>query len=114
MVNTPRKNAARNANAPEGADQSVGSARATDSVVLLESRRRSSAPLAVSRKSGTSSEAAKGKKSELSSQIGKELRGLYDEIVAQPIPDRFLELLNELESSAPSLTAKLETPGETE
>jgi len=29
--------------------------------------------------------------------IGRELRGLYDEVVAQPVPDRFLELLNKLE-----------------
>jgi hypothetical protein len=28
------------------------------------------------------------------------LRGLYAEVVAQPVPDRFLELLNKLEAGA--------------
>jgi hypothetical protein len=32
--------------------------------------------------------------------IGRELRGLYDDVVAQPVPDRFLSLLNKLESGA--------------
>jgi hypothetical protein len=36
----------------------------------------------------------------LGEHIGKELRGLYAELVAQPVPDRFLELLNKLEAGA--------------
>ncbi len=32
--------------------------------------------------------------------IGRELRGLYEDIVAQPVPERFLELLNKLEADA--------------
>lgn len=32
--------------------------------------------------------------------IGRELRGLYDDVVAQPVPDRFLALLNKLESES--------------
>ncbi len=32
--------------------------------------------------------------------IGKELRSFYDDILAQPVPDRFLELLKELETGA--------------
>jgi hypothetical protein len=34
----------------------------------------------------------------LGEHIGKELRGLYAEVVAQPVPERFLELLNKLEA----------------
>jgi Anti-sigma factor NepR len=36
----------------------------------------------------------------LGEHIGRELRGLYAEVVAQPVPDRFLELLNKLEAGA--------------
>jgi hypothetical protein len=32
--------------------------------------------------------------------IGKELRDLYEDVVAQPVPDRFLELLNQLEAGS--------------
>lgn len=31
--------------------------------------------------------------------IGKELQSLYDDVVAQPVPDRFLSLLNQLEKN---------------
>lgn len=31
--------------------------------------------------------------------IGKELQSLYDDVVAQPVPDRFLNLLNMLEKN---------------
>lgn len=30
--------------------------------------------------------------------IGKRLRDFYDEVSQQPVPDRFLELLNQLEA----------------
>jgi hypothetical protein len=36
----------------------------------------------------------------LGEHIGRELRGLYEDVVAQPVPDRFLELLNKLEAGA--------------
>ena len=36
----------------------------------------------------------------LGEHIGRELRGLYEDVVAQPVPDRFLELLNKLETGA--------------
>ncbi len=32
--------------------------------------------------------------------IGRELRELYDDVLAQPVPDRFLSLLNKLEAGA--------------
>lgn len=39
-------------------------------------------------------------KSDLADQIGVRLRGVYDDVLAQPVPDRFLELLRELETTA--------------
>ncbi len=33
----------------------------------------------------------------LQAHIGRQLRALYDEIVQQPVPDRFVQLLEELE-----------------
>jgi hypothetical protein len=44
--------------------------------------------------------------------IGKELRGLYAEVVAQPVPDRFLELLNKLEAGAIYLEQEPPNPEE--
>jgi hypothetical protein len=32
--------------------------------------------------------------------IGRELRGMYEDVIAQPVPDRFLALLNKLEAGA--------------
>ena len=34
-----------------------------------------------------------------SSQIGKRLRAQFDEVLNEPVPDRFLDLLNRLESA---------------
>lgn len=42
----------------------------------------------------------------ISDVIGRRLRTYYDEVAAQPIPDRFLELLAELEAKSPRKTAK--------
>jgi len=44
--------------------------------------------------------------------IGRELRGIYDDVVAQPVPDRFLALLNKLESGAISATGVADRRGE--
>lgn len=38
-------------------------------------------------------------KSELSEQIGVRLRGIYDDVLAQPVPERFLDLLRQLETT---------------
>jgi hypothetical protein len=35
--------------------------------------------------------------SDVQSHIGRQLRAMYDGVVAQPVPDRFLELLDQLE-----------------
>ena len=41
-------------------------------------------------------------KGDLGSQIGFQLRNLYDDVLNQPVPDRFLDLLTQLETP-PSL-----------
>jgi len=33
------------------------------------------------------------------SQIGKKLRAQFDEVLSEPVPDRFVELLNQLEAA---------------
>lgn len=33
------------------------------------------------------------------SQIGKRLRAQFDEVLSEPVPDRFVDLLNRLESA---------------
>ncbi len=46
--------------------------------------------------------------------IGKELQNLYDDVVAQPVPDRFLTLLNQLEQNMVSSGLSRGAPGERE
>ncbi len=46
--------------------------------------------------------------------IGKELQNLYDDLVAQPVPDRFLNLLNQLEKNMVSSGVSSRAPGERE
>ena len=36
-------------------------------------------------------------KPEISDQIGRQLRSVYNDILAQPVPDRFLDLLKDLD-----------------
>ena len=43
--------------------------------------------------------AQSGRSIDFGDVIGKELQSLYDDIVAQPVPDRFLSLLNQLEKN---------------
>ena len=33
-------------------------------------------------------------------EIGRQLRAVYDDIISEPVPDRFLDLLHQLEQSA--------------
>lgn len=40
-------------------------------------------------------------KPEIIEQIGLRLRGVYNDVLMQPIPDRFIELLGKLEADAP-------------
>jgi Anti-sigma factor NepR len=41
-------------------------------------------------------------KADLGAQIGFQLRNLYDDVLNQPVPDRFLDLLSQLETSSSS------------
>ena len=41
-------------------------------------------------------------KPEISDQIGRQLRSVYNDLLAQPVPDRFLDLLKDLDTLAPS------------
>ncbi len=40
-------------------------------------------------------------KPEIIDQIGLRLRGVYNDVLMQPIPDRFIDLLSQLEAGAP-------------
>ncbi len=48
-------------------------------------------------------------KSEIADQIGLHLRSVYDDVLAQPVPGRFLELLWRLESASSSRSSKDDT-----
>ena len=41
-------------------------------------------------------------KADVGTQIGFQLRSLYDDVLNQPVPDRFLDLLSQLETSPTS------------
>ncbi len=43
---------------------------------------------------------------EIADQIGLQLRSLYDDVLAQPVPGRFLDLLKELENRSGSRRSK--------
>jgi len=45
-------------------------------------------------------------KSDIADQIGVHLRCIYDDVLAQPVPGRFLDLLQQLECSAGSRPSK--------
>jgi len=42
---------------------------------------------------------AQAQQSEIQVQIGRQLRTVYDDVLNQPIPDRFMELLQKLDTS---------------
>jgi Anti-sigma factor NepR len=45
-------------------------------------------------------------KSDIADQIGLHLRSVYDDILAQPVPVRFRELLRQLESASEARSSK--------
>lgn len=47
---------------------------------------------------------------DLQAQIGRQLRAIYDGVLAQPVPDRFLELLDQLDRETPADAGGEETP----
>jgi hypothetical protein len=48
---------------------------------------------------------------QIGEQIGEQLRNLYNDVLEQPVPERFIELLNKLESD-PISAARSRAPGE--
>ena len=51
-------------------------------------------------------------RSTVGEHIGRELRELYDDVLAQPVPDRFLSLLNKLDASAISAVQAADRRGD--
>ncbi|MGH6848978.1 MAG: NepR family anti-sigma factor [Methylocella sp.] len=47
-----------------------------------------------------------GSKAAIAEQIGLHLRSVYDDVLAQPVPGRFLELLRQLENASSSRLSK--------
>jgi hypothetical protein len=82
-------NSSRPGSKATGAAESVGSHR---SAVKVETP---------ALRDGAMRRSAMGRPSnDIGEQIGRELRGLYADVVSQPVPDRFLDLLNKLETGA--------------
>lgn len=51
--------------------------------------------------------------SDLQSSIGRQLRSMYNDLLQEPVPDRFLQLLSDLEGKeAATASGKAETAGE--
>ncbi len=50
-------------------------------------------------------------KPDLADQIGARLRSVYDDVLVQPVPDRFLELLRQLESAPAGPFARAKKDG---
>jgi Anti-sigma factor NepR len=43
---------------------------------------------------------AKKRPPDMKDHIGRQLRALYNEVASQPVPDRFMELLNRLDEKS--------------
>jgi hypothetical protein len=50
-----------------------------------------------------------GLNAEIQSRIGHQLRAMYEDVVRQGVPDRFAELIKQLDSEKPSGSAGGET-----
>jgi hypothetical protein len=50
-------------------------------------------------------------KSDLADQIGARLRSVYDDVLVQPVPERFLELLRQLEGAPGPSFARVKKDG---
>jgi len=92
-----------------GLGSSVGASRRANGHDGLES---GSASLCTSHKTEKSDKKPKGV--DFGDAIGKELQNIYDDLVAQPVPDRFLNLLNQLEKNMISSGVSNSAPGERE
>jgi hypothetical protein len=81
------------------------SAPAHEGLVVLNSRRP---PQERSPRSKSRRDAAPNKVGE---EIGAHLRNIYNDVLEQPVPERFIELLNQLETGTIS-PARPNAPGE--
>ena len=66
--------------------------------VILMNRKKSPSKIDDEGKTGGLSDADKRR---MTDQIGRQLRGLYDGLLNQPVPDRFMDLMKQLESAEP-------------
>ncbi len=84
-----------------------------DGLVVLDARRRpaKSERSEERRRSSRQKAPQSGEPNKIGEQIGEQLRSLYDDVLNQPVPDRFLELLNKLETDTISPT-RSKAPGE--
>jgi hypothetical protein len=92
------------------------SASGTDPVVTIDPLRRINSPTKsynsdVKRGRPPSDVTTPRDSKGVSEHIGKGLRELYSDMLAQPVPDRFVELLNRLEASTISPVTKAKRPG---
>ncbi len=53
------------------------------------------------RPSGATDDAGRPAAMDVQAYIGRQLRAVYDDVVKQPIPDRFLALMKQLEEQGP-------------
>lgn len=82
-------------------------------LVVLDPRRRlaKTEAMTASRKGPRQKGGRGDEPNQIGEQIGAQLRNLYDDVLNQPVPDRFLELLNKLETDTIS-PKRSKAPGE--
>ena len=117
MVKANRTNGIRSksvstSDTPAARDESPAklAARRDESSHKLEGR-RCGAPLHRDTAAPRSHSNGNGKPT-VGEYIGRELRELYDDVLAQPVPDRFLALLNKLDAGAISAAQTADRRGE--
>ncbi len=87
---------------PQGAPHSLrGNAAKAGNVIHMDRKRdeRQGQPDASDKGETVGDEAAlsHADRARMADQIGRQLRGMYDGLLSQPVPDRFMELVKRLE-----------------
>jgi hypothetical protein len=99
--------------AANAVSQGWGGGTVESLVIKGAQRRMTKAEGPANKATATRGRTAMGRGSnDIGEQIGRELRGMFDEVLAQPVPDRFLDLLNRLETNTISSKAKAKAPGD--
>ena len=75
-------------------------------VTFLETRREPGCPEPAKEIIGGPCAKKPASKSGIADQVGVHLRSVYDDVLAQPVPGRFLELLRQFESASSSRLSK--------